>query len=127
MPRPIQRGAALSEQVVESLPLTETTFLILLSLTEQPRHGYAIMKDIERISEKRVQLSTGTLYGALRRLLKDRWIERISEEQVSPPDDERDRNYYQLTGDGRKALRAEAGRMRELLQAARLRGVETPA
>ena len=51
--------------------------LILLSLAEQPRHGYSILKDVEEMSDQRVVLSTGTLYGALHRLLEDRWLERF--------------------------------------------------
>ena len=69
-----------SEATMESLPLTEPVLLILLSLAEQPRHGYSILKDVEQMSDGRVVLSTGTLYGALRRLLEDEWIERIEEE-----------------------------------------------
>ena len=49
--------------------LTEPVLLILLSLADQPRHGYAILQDTHKISGGRVRLSTGTLYGALRRLL----------------------------------------------------------
>jgi len=62
-------------------PLSEPVLLILLSLAEQPRHGYSILKDVEEISQGRVALSTGTLYGALRRLLDDRWIERFEEQE----------------------------------------------
>ena len=68
---------------MESLPLTEPVLLILLSLAGQAQHGYSILKDVERMSDGRVVMSTGTLYGALRRLLDDRWIERI-EERESP-------------------------------------------
>ena len=52
---------------MEQLPLSEPVLFVLLSLAEQPRHGYSIIKDVERISEGRVVLSTGTLYGALQR------------------------------------------------------------
>ena len=55
-------------------PLSEAVLLILLSMAEEPRHGYAILKDVEELSHGRVRLSTGTLYGALRRMLDDRWI-----------------------------------------------------
>src|SRR2546421_10786054 len=68
---------------MESLPVTEPVLLILLSLAEQPRHGYAILQDVQEMSEGRVTLSTGTLYGALRRLLDDGWIERFHEEDNS--------------------------------------------
>ncbi len=61
------------------LRMTEPVLLILLSLADQPRHGYAILQDTEQMSNGRVRLSTGTLYGALRRLLEDGWIERLPE------------------------------------------------
>ena len=51
---------------MESLPLTEPVLLILLSLAGQPQHGYSILKDVERMSDGRVVLSTGTLYGCSR-------------------------------------------------------------
>src|SRR5580692_4753207 len=59
--------------------MTEPVLLILLSLAGQPRHGYSILQDTEEMSEGRVRLSTGTLYGALRRLLESGWIERVKE------------------------------------------------
>ena len=65
------------------MEISEPVLLILLSLAEQPRHGYAILQDTERMSEGRVRLSTGTLYGALSRLLEEKWIERFKEEDTS--------------------------------------------
>ena len=59
---------------MEQLPLTEPVLLVLLSLAEQPRHGYSIIKDVEQMSGGRVLLSTGTLYGALQRLLDRGWV-----------------------------------------------------
>src|SRR6185437_16125786 len=50
-------------------PLTEPVFLILLSLAQAPRHGYALLKDTEALSDGRVRMSTGTLYGVIHRLL----------------------------------------------------------
>jgi DNA-binding PadR family transcriptional regulator len=97
-------------------PLTEAVFLILLSLAEQPRHGYSIRKDVEEMSGGRVVLSTGTLYGALRRLLGDGWIERFEEEEAS-----RDRHAYRLTLDGRRLLQVEVARMKHLARIASLR------
>jgi DNA-binding PadR family transcriptional regulator len=63
--------------------LTEPMFFILASLAAEAKHGYALLKEIERISEGRVRLSTGTLYGAIRRLLEDGRIERIVTEDTS--------------------------------------------
>jgi DNA-binding PadR family transcriptional regulator len=97
-------------------PLSEPVLLILLSLAEQPRHGYAILKDVEQISDGRVLLSTGTLYGALGRLLEDRWIERFEEQEAS-----RDRQAYRLTPKGKAILQAEVARLRQLTRLAILR------
>jgi DNA-binding PadR family transcriptional regulator len=96
--------------------LSEPVFLVLLSLAEQPRHGYSILKDVESMSGGRVQLSTGTLYGALQRLLDQGWIERIEE-----GDAPRDRRTYRLTSRGRKNLQMEIVRMRHLTKLAGLR------
>jgi DNA-binding PadR family transcriptional regulator len=96
-----------------SKPLTEPVFLILTSLAEQPRHGYALLQDIEHISNGRVLLSTGTLYGALRRLLEDGWIERFEQEDTS-----REKQAYRLTSKGRSQLQLELDRMRWLSRAA---------
>jgi len=100
----------------ERLPLTEPVLLVLLSLAEQPRHGYSILKDVERMSDARVTLSTGTLYGALQRLLQQGWIERFKEDETA-----RDRRAYRLTAQGRKILQAEVVRMKHLTKLAGLR------
>ena len=66
--------------IESNLPLSESTFLILLSLAPGPKHGYAIMKEVAALSGNRVQLSTGTLYGALGRLLSQGLIEQAPDE-----------------------------------------------
>jgi len=90
--------------------------LILTSLAAQPRHGYALMKDIQTLSGGRVRLSTGTLYGALRRLLDDGCIERFEQEDTS-----RDKQAYRLTSRGLSLMRAELERMKQLTRAASAR------
>lgn len=107
------------------LPLTETTYFILLSLAPEPKHGYAILKDVEALSEQRVRLSTGTLYGALKRLLDDGWVRRVSDPQ--PNDTERERKAYSLTERGKRVLKAELARMKKLVSMAQLRAVEEEA
>jgi DNA-binding PadR family transcriptional regulator len=97
-------------------PPSEAVLLILLSLAERPRHGYALMKDIEILSDGRVRLSTGTLYGALRRLLEDQWIQRFEQADTS-----REKQAYRLTAVGRKQLQRELDRMRQLTRAASAR------
>ena len=97
-------------------PLTESVLLILASLASGPRHGYALMKDIQSMSNGRVRMSTGTLYGALRRLLEGRWIERFDQADTS-----REKQAYRLTADGRRQLESEVERMKQLTRAASAR------
>ncbi len=104
-------------QVESQLPLSEVSFYILLSLAGEPRHGYAIMKDVAVLSSGRVDLSAGTLYGALKRMLEAGWIER----RELPGDlDEtgRPRKVYRLAAFGQQVLSAETGRLRALVAAA---------
>jgi DNA-binding PadR family transcriptional regulator len=105
----------------DALPLTESTFLILLSLAPGPRHGYAILKDVATLSRERVQLSTGTLYGALKRLLAEGWIRRATEDVPAEAEADhpgRPRRYYALTDRGRRLLEAETARLESLAAAA---------
>ncbi len=97
-------------------PLSEAVLLILVSLADQPRHGYALIQDIEKLSGGRVQLSTGTLYGALRRLLEDEWIQRFEQADTS-----RDKQAYRLTAEGRRQLRLDLDRMKQVTRAAATR------
>ena len=97
-------------------PLSEPVLLILMSLADQPRHGYALIKDVEQLSNDRVRLSTGTLYGALRRLLDDAWIERFEQEDKS-----REKQAYKLTAAGRRQLQIELDRMNQLVHAGNAR------
>ena len=104
------------KDMMETLPLSEPVLLILLSLAGQPQHGYAILKDVDHMSNGRVVLSTGTLYGALRRLLDGDWIERFEEEDTS-----RGRQAYRLTPQGRRNLQMEIDRMKNITRLASLR------
>src|SRR5919197_1577886 len=101
---------------METLTLSEPVLLVLLSLAEQPRHGYSILKDVESMSGGRVLLSTGTLYGALQRLLEHGWIERLEEDDAP-----RHRRTYRLTSRGRRNLQMEIERMSQLTKLAGLR------
>ena len=97
-------------------PLTEATFFILLSLSPAPKHGYAIMKEVKVLSKGRIVFSTGTLYGALRRLLEQGWIKRVNDPQPNPTD--RERKAYTLTDKGRRIVNAEIERLRLLVMTA---------
>ena len=90
-----------------NIALTETTYFILLALYS-PNHGYGIMQKAEELSNGRVRLAAGTLYGALNTMVEKRWIELLPEEPGSR------KKEYQLTDLGLKILIRETGRLREL-------------
>ena len=107
-----------------AFPLTEATFFILLSLSPAPKHGYAILKEVQALSHGRIAFSTGTLYGAIRRLLEQGWIKRVSDPVPNPTD--RERKAYALTDKGRRVVSAEMERLRSVLDTAEQRTSETP-
>lgn len=87
--------------------MQEATFLILTALAERPLHGYAIIQQVEQISQGRLRLRAGTLYSALDRLALDGLITVDREEIV----ESRLRRYYRLTPVGSTRLAAEAERL----------------
>lgn len=95
-------------------PLREPAFLVLTALAGEPRHGYSIVEDILRISDGRIKLHTGTLYGVLDRLREAGLVEVEREEIV----DSRLRRYYRLSAAGAERLAAEADRMQRNASAA---------
>lgn len=97
------------------LPLTPAAFHALLALADGPKHGYLILKDVEERTAGEVRLSTGTLYGLIKRFLDD---ELIIEQAPAASDDER-RRPYRLTTLGREVAAAEAARLQRLVWAAR--------
>lgn len=100
--------------VVNDQPLREPTLLILTAIADAPRHGYAIAREVETISEGRTKMRTGTLYGALERLLEQQLI-AVHEEEVV---DGRRRRSYALAPRGREVLAAEAARIARTAQEA---------
>ena len=97
------------------LPLTPAAFHVLLALADGPKHGYLIMKEVGERTGGEVSLSTGTLYGLIKRFLDDELILEL------PPESEGDerRRAYKLTPFGRQVARAEAQRLEQLVSAAR--------
>ena len=100
------------------LTVTPSVLHILVALADGPMHGYAIMREVERISEGKVRMGPGTLYGGVKKLLVSGWIEEVEARRGSGKDDER-RRYYRLTGLGTRVLNSEVNRMRTLLRLAR--------
>lgn len=111
-----------ASQIQDHLPLREATFFILLSLAPGPSHGYAILKEVETLSGGRIALSTGTLYGALKRLLDQGWIERVEPSNQSPTG--RVRKAYALTESGQRIFDAEVSRLQGLVVLAGSRAAE---
>ena len=98
-------------------PLTPAMFNVLLALAEEDLHGYAILKEVAEQTAGEVQLSTGTLYGIIKRLLADGLIVETRRPDIE--NDDARRRYYHLTGDGREVAVAEARRMEKLVARAR--------
>src|SRR5438477_10367637 len=99
-------------------PLSPAVFHILLALAEGEKHGYAIMREAERLSEGQVHLGPGTLYGSIKKLLAAGMIQESGNRPDPELDDER-RRYYRLTEDGQRVLSVEAERLSRLLRVAR--------
>ena len=102
----------------QHLPLTPAVFHILLALIDGEKHGYAIMRDVEETTARRMKLGPGTLYGAIKRLLEASLIAEM-EERPDPTLDDSRRRYYRLTNFGRRVLAAEVERLDYLLEIAR--------
>jgi DNA-binding PadR family transcriptional regulator len=99
------------------LPLTPLTYHVLLALADSDRHGYGIIKEVLERTDGQMELETGTLYTALRRLRDDEIIEPVPEED-GPSGGDRRRRTYRLTPFGRKVLEAESRRLAELVNVA---------
>jgi DNA-binding PadR family transcriptional regulator len=108
------------ERVTSLLPLQPTTFHILLSLTDEERHGYAIILEVARRTQGELKLSAGTLYRSIQRMVESGLI---TETRNRPEMDDERRRYYRITPLGKAVAEAEAGRLRDLLKMARLCGV----
>lgn len=89
--------------------LTEAVYYILLSLTE-PLHGYGIMQNVSQLSNGRVNLAAGTLYGAINTLLEKNWIRAL------PGESDSRKKEYQITETGRQMLISELTRLNELIE-----------
>jgi DNA-binding PadR family transcriptional regulator len=109
-----------SKESAPPAPLSPATFHVLLALAGEDLHGYAILKEVERRTGGSVTLSTGTLYGILKRLLADGLIIESRSRPSARGEDER-RRYYRLTPSGREVASAEAERMDQLVTDARAR------
>jgi DNA-binding PadR family transcriptional regulator len=103
-------------------PLPSAAFQILLSLADEDRHGYGIMRQVADQTDGRMRLGPGTLYSSIQSLLEEKFIDEVDLGQDKKLGQER-RRYYRLTSAGRKLARAEADRLAELLRLARVKKI----
>ncbi len=90
-------------------PLTESTYYILLALTES-LHGYGIIKRVEKLTNGRLVLAAGTLYGALQNLQKHKLITLISSEE-----EKKGKKIYAITSEGKELMEHELARLKEMV------------
>ena len=95
-------------------PLTPAVLHILLALSTEERHGYAIMKQVESDSQGKVKMGPGTLYGSIGRMLEAGLIGE-TDKKIDPDLDDERRIYYRITALGTKTLAAELDRYREVV------------
>ena len=115
-PYDISSDAIVKRDPGDLLPLSPAMFHVLVALADGDTHGYAIMKEVEQLTGGTVRLSTGTLYGIIKRLLADGLIRETS--VPTPAGDERRRSYV-LTPFGKDVARAEAARLEQTIAIAR--------
>jgi len=101
----------------EHLPLTPAVSHILLALADGEKHGYAIMREVEELSDGTITMGPGTLYGSIKRMLGAGLIEE-TEDRPDPELDDQRRRYYRLTGLGERVLSAEMTRLEAMVKAA---------
>ena len=104
------------------LPLPVAVSHILIALADRDRHGYSIMQDVSARTEGKVQLSAGTLYSSIRRMLEQGLIEELKDSPDPTSTDER-RRYYRLTRFGKRVAAAEVERLTGLVRQARATGL----
>lgn len=104
------------------LPLPPAVFYIMLALATGEKHGYGIMQEVAARTDGALKMGPGTLYGAIKRMLAAGWIAEADARPDAALDDER-RRYYTLTDLGGKIARAEADRLKRLVDAARTQGL----
>ena len=100
------------------LPLTPVVLHMLLALAgeRQGKHGYALAKEVEDVSDGQIRMGPGTLYGSIQRMIDADLIEEASRR---PADDDDRRRYYRMTTFGRRVLELEIARLQAVMAIAR--------
>lgn len=109
------------DDVAALLPLPPATFHIALALTDEDRHGYAIIQHVEERTRGELRLSAGTLYRSIARMVEQGLIAEVTKRRADADDPRR--RYYRLTSFGNAVARAEMRRLSDLVRLARQRGL----
>ena len=112
----------MTETISQNQPLTPAVFHILMALADGEKHGYSIMKDVEKQTNNKIKLGPGTLYGSIKRMLSAGLIEESDERPDTTLDDER-RRYYRLSSIGQAVLNKECIRLEDAVKVARVKQV----
>jgi DNA-binding PadR family transcriptional regulator len=112
---------AADDPAADLLPLPPATFHILVSLIGEPRHGYAIIHDVEERTNGDLRMSAGTLYRSIARMVEQGLLTEVAKRRTA--DDDARRRYYRITPFGNAVARAEMRRMADLVDQARRRGL----
>ena len=107
----------------EMLPLPTAHLHILMALADGEKHGYAVMREVERMTNGEVTMGPGTLYGAIKRMLSAGLVEETDERPDPALDDER-RRYYRASGFGIRVLKAETARLERLVRIAQAKRIQ---
>lgn len=113
-----------NDNPLDLLPLPVAQLHILLALATGDKHGYAIMRAVEVLTEGTVTMGPGTLYGTVKKMLKTGLVEE-SDERPDPEMDDQRRRYYRIADLGGRVLDAEISRMEQLSRTAR--GIQATA
>jgi DNA-binding PadR family transcriptional regulator len=114
----LPRGAGDPES---QLPLTPVVLHVLLALADerQGKHGYAVAREVEELTEGQIRMGPGTLYGSIQRMLDASLIEEAPRTRRARPDEDERRRYYRITPFGRRVLELEVGRLADVVAIAR--------
>src|SRR5918996_4525944 len=103
------------------LPLTPVVLHVLLALVDerQGKHGYAVAREVEELTEGQIRMGPGTLYGSIQRMLDASLIEEAPRARRARPDEDERRRYYRITPFGRRVLELEVSRLADVVAIAR--------
>lgn len=105
--------------MTEHGPVSDQLFHILLSLVDEPKHGYGIIQEVTARTGGAIELGAGTLYSAIKRIRAWGWVQEVR----APTGQDARRRYYGLTAAGRRVVKSEAQRLETLVRHARAKAV----